>query len=299
MTEKKEDKIFQEIEIIEKKVSTEVEKGNTELKIFDPFTDGVESIDNYLTEEFSIIRNYLAENDKKEIILNDLTDQDLKNIRKARSGIRKVAGIIKDSRLSITRKLDDVKKTFISKENEIAKKLNIWDNEMKIFLDDKKRFEELKIVKELLPTWKEKLKKISIEKTDDELLEFNEKSFQEYILEETEKYLDKVEKERQEKERIAEIERKAKEEAERRIKEAEEKAKEKIKEVEEKVEKKIEEVTGKKPVEKIEVKKEDSPLVVFLKENGVKSEDMKSGKYIVKDIGNEYQLYKLIATKKK
>lgn len=223
---------LEQVEFISNDVKEKITKGETSLSVFSPLESAVNKLAIQLTEEIKIPE------------VSEATDNNLKELKGYRTGIRKVLKFVEESRKQVTRKLDEVKKGFIVKEKEMTNGLSELEASLKTFLEEKTEYDEKEFIKSLVPERKEKIDLVKLVFSEEELLSkpdvFNtlyQERVEEKIRKEKE-YEERLQREKEIAEQaringIEEAERKAKEEEERKkqleVEEANKKAQEKAK----------------------------------------------------------------------
>lgn len=206
-------------------------------------------------------------------------------IRKAEIDLEKLAKAERQNALDYQRGIIKLEKDLLEITNP---KIEEFDKQMKE-IEELKAREERKL---LLPDRKEKLAEIGKEMTDEEILNFDEKTWATFYSQAKLSYLEAKENERMAEQRKAEEEakiEKAKEEARQQaLKEAEEKAE---REKEKEAQRILQEEARKKAEE--EARQKDEAFKNWLKENG--NPDFNSGEWKIETQGNKSILYKKVS----
>ncbi len=288
--------ISNNLEIVEN-VNEKIKKGETELKIFEPIESGVSNILEILNEDTTFKKfKELTEEEEKESFIKNLEEEEVKRLNKIATSLNKYHKEVDERRKDITR---EIRKKADNFKWLIDKKIEPLQEERSFLLEIKKLKAEEKEkaeILELLPTWKEKLSNIGIKKTDEELKKYKINEFYDFLEQETENFLAEIKRKEEEKKRIEEARDQAKKEAEEK---AEKEKAEILRKAEEEKKEAVEKAKNetKEENKKIEIKKEDTPLVIFLKENGITKEQLLSKEYILPKDEENFLLYKLVAKK--
>ena len=268
----------------------------------------IDEIENSITKltKFEITKEELEKivEKTKNITIKNLEDKaQLEIVKRARIDLRDIEITIEKTGKSYRDTFTKINKCIMSKEKELLAITNPEFNRLKTLEEEAKQI-AIKVERiKLLPYRKEELTKVDNTTDDSVLLEMDDKTFNEYLLEKSQEKLEKERLEKENKEReekrlkeLEEAKKQAREEAERKAEVDKQEAIDKIKREQEEKEKREkqarEEKEEKEQIEKEKIEKEKD-YQKFLSDNDYNETEFK----IVKE-NEEIKLYKFVATYK-